>query len=231
MKEIDLPGIAIADFYHKNIKHRLYVKDDFGPKVEMPLHLYFRNWAEMPILERRALDLCRGRILDVGAGAGAHTLELQLRKMDATALEISPAACGVMEKRGVNNVVCADIFKFSGGQFDTILLLMNGIGLCGTLQRLGRFFSIAKNMLREGGQLIFDSCDIRYMYDGGALPDHYYGEVRCRYEYAGLKTEPFKWLYIDHLTLADIASEYSLHCEIIAEDDNDQYLAKLTSHI
>ena len=109
---IDLPGLAIKDFYEKKLKSKLYVHDQFGPKVEMPISMYFRDEVEMPELEDTALEHCEGRVLDVGAGAGSHALALQVNGLEVSALEISPAACEVMESRGVKDVICADFFKF-----------------------------------------------------------------------------------------------------------------------
>ncbi|RZJ37810.1 MAG: class I SAM-dependent methyltransferase, partial [Chryseobacterium sp.] len=126
---IDLPGLAIKNFYTKTSRGKLYVHDTFGPRVEMPISLYFRSEKQLPALEKKALELCKGKVLDIGAGAGSHALILQNKNYDVAGLEISPAACEVMTQRGLKNVICGDIFKFDDGQFDSLLLLMNGIGL------------------------------------------------------------------------------------------------------
>ncbi|WP_379967271.1 class I SAM-dependent methyltransferase [Epilithonimonas sp. UC225_85] len=225
---IDLPGLAIKNFFNKTSRGKLYVHDTFGPKVEMPVSVYFRNEKQLPKLEKKALDLCIGKILDIGAGAGSHALILQNNNFDVTALEISPAACEVMESRGLQKVVCEDIFNYNGEKFDTLLLLMNGIGLCGDLSGLRKFLRKAEVLLKENGILIFDSSDIGYMYEDDELPkDKYYGEVSCRYEYQKEVTNWFNWLYIDEQTLEKIASEEGWKTELIYQDENDQYLVKL----
>ena len=224
----DLPGKAIHDFYFQNSRCALFVHDSFGPKVRMPVSLYFRDYKKMPELEKKALPLCRGKILDVGAGAGSHALELQKRGLDVTALEISPASCEVMKARGVKNVVCDDFFALTGSAYDTILLLMNGIGISGNLQGFRTFLKKAAGLLAPGGQVIFDSCDISYMYEDGPMPGHYYGEVKCCYEYGLDITDGFSWLYIDVATMKAIAAEENWRSEIVAEDQNSQYLAVLT---
>ncbi|GGG44566.1 class I SAM-dependent methyltransferase [Epilithonimonas arachidiradicis] len=225
---IDLPGLAIKNFYDKTKRAKLYVHDNFGPKVEMPVSHYFRNEKQLPVLEKKAMDICQGKILDVGAGAGSHPLILQRKSLDVTALEISPAACETMQKRGVKKVVCDDIFTYERETFDTLLLLMNGIGLCGNLDGFRKLVRKAKSLLNRGGILIFDSSDIAYMYEEEELPtDRYYGEVSCRYEYQKQLTDWFSWLYLDKNTMVKLASEEGWTSEIILEDDNDQYLAKL----
>jgi len=226
---IDLPGLAIKNFHEKTSRAKLYVHDTFGPRVEMPISLYFRNEKQLPKLEKKALELCTGKVLDIGAGAGSHGLILQRRNMEVVGLEISPAACEVMRDRGLKNVVCEDIFKFNDEKFDTLLLLMNGIGLCGDLNGFRKFLKKAETLLNENGILIFDSSDINYMYEDDIFPtDRYYGEVTCSYEYQKEVTDWFKWLYLDQETLEKIAVDEGWKSELIFRDENDQYLVKLS---
>ena len=110
-----------------------------------------------------------------------------------------------------------------------LLLLMNGIGLVSNIDGLKRFLTHAKTLLNPGGQLLFDSSDVAYMYDNG-IPElpHYYGEVQCRYCYKRMKTDWFTWLYIDQQKLQTIASELGWKMELLYEDGDDQYLVRLT---
>jgi SAM-dependent methyltransferase len=226
---IDLPGLAIKNFYTKTSRGKLYVHDTFGPRVEMPISLYFRSEKQLPVLEKKALELCKGKVLDIGAGAGSHALILQNKNYDIAGLEISPAACEVMTQRGLKNVICGDIFKFDDGKFDSLLLLMNGIGLCGDLDGFRRFLRKAETLLNKDGVLIFDSSDIDYMYEEQELPtDKYYGEATCRYEYQKELTDWFKWLYLDQQTLENIAAEEGWKTQLIYQDENDQYLVQLS---
>ena len=226
---IDLPGLAIADHYFYTKPAKLWVEDLFGPKVEMPLLTYFRSEHNLPTLEQIALKECRGSVLDIGAAAGSHALILQDHGFEVTALDISPASIEVALQRGVEQVLCADIFSLKDVQYDSLLLLMNGIGLAGTIDGLKRFLVHAKTLLNPGGQLLFDSSDVAYMYDDG-IPDlpHYYGEVQCRYRYKRLKTDWFTWLYIDQQMLQTIATELGWKMELLYEDGDDQYLVRLT---
>ena len=225
---MDVLGTAIADFYFNREPLKLWVYDTIGPRVEMKVATYFRSWADMPELERIALQECRGRVLDIGAGAGSHALELQKRGLEVTALDISPEAVGVMKERGVKAAVAGDIFHFSDGRYDTLLLLMNGIGLVATTDGLRQFLHHIKNLLRPGGQLLFDSSDVSYLYEDSLMPeDHYYGEITCRYGYKAKKTDPFSWLYIDYELLKKISREEGWLAELLFDDGNDQYLVRL----
>ncbi|RWY50400.1 methyltransferase domain-containing protein [Mucilaginibacter gilvus] len=193
----------------------------------MPLDVYFRNGDEMPDLELLALEKCKGRVLDIGAGAGSHALLLQQRSIEVTAMDISGRAVAIMQERGVKQAVEHDIFNYIGEKFDTLLLLMNGIGLCGNIQQLRVFLQHTKKLLKPGGQLLFDSSDIAYLFEGDLPADSYYGELWYQYAYKGQKTEWFQWLYIDADTLIQVAAEEGWAIEIPGEDDMDGYLAKL----
>ncbi|WP_447643100.1 MULTISPECIES: class I SAM-dependent methyltransferase [Chitinophagaceae] len=225
---MDLPGIAIKEYYFDKSKSRLWVHDEFGPAVEMPVAVYFRQEKDFPQLEKVALQHCEGKILDIGAGAGAHSLYLQEKGKDITALEISPTACEVMAAQGVSNIICGDFFRIELPQYDTLLLLMNGIGICGTIATIPYFLQKAKSILNDGGSVIFDSSDIQYMYEDIAMPSHYYGEMTYQYRYKKLKTERFNWLYIDKTTMRSIVEQCGWKMVILFEDKNDQYLAELT---
>src|ERR1700761_6126978 len=136
----DVLGEAISDYYHHTSPGKLWVHNKYGPREQMPVDVYFRSLDDMPELEWIALQQCRGRILDIGAGAGSHALALQRLGQDVTALEISPLSVAVMEERGVGKICCADFFAFSGEVYDTLLLMMNGIGLAASLDGLRLFF-------------------------------------------------------------------------------------------
>ncbi|WP_158828272.1 class I SAM-dependent methyltransferase [Mucilaginibacter lacusdianchii] len=226
----DILGEAVDDFQFNNQPGKLWIHNTYGPKEEMPVEAYFREEDDMPDHEWLALNECRGRVLDVGAGAGSHALLLQERGFDVTALDISHKSVEVMKTRGVKNAVQADIFGFTGEPFDTILLLMNGIGLAGTIDGLINLLRHLKTLLAPGGQLLFDSSDVAYLYEGKVSEGElsYYGEISYQYEYKGLKTEWFKWLYIDEQKLAAIAQNEGWAMEVLLEDEHGQYLTRLT---
>ncbi len=224
----DVLGTAISDFHNNTSTGKLWVNNKYGPKEEMPVDVYFRDMDSMPDLEWAALHQCRGRILDIGAGAGSHALALQEMKLDITALDISPLSAAVMQARGVRKVINEDFFHLNTETlYDTLLLLMNGIGLSGTLNGLRLFLTKARTLLQPGGQLIFDSSDIIYLYNGKPPESpEYYGEILYQYEYRRQRSDWFKWLFIDRKTLTNIATEEGWQIELIFEDPYDQYLVR-----
>ncbi len=223
----DILGQALLDYYH-GAAGRLWIHNRYGPKEAMPVKTYFRPPEVFTGLERMALQCCRGKILDIGAAAGSHALWLQQNGKQITTLDSSPGAVEVMRLRGIEHVLQQDIFEFNTARFDTLLLLMNGIGLAGTLAGLRKLLQHAKSLLRPGGQLLFDSSDVAYIYDGNPPDDgKYYGEIAYRYEYKKQHTEWFEWLYADKQCMAAIAAEEGWQMTCLMDDEYDQYLAKL----
>ena len=232
-KEKDPMGAAIAEFHVTGKADRLRVFSPDFDEDEIPVELLFRSYADMPEMEQRALQMATGRILDVGAGAGCHSLALQQMQKDVTAVDISPLSVSTMKARGVDNVLQQDFFALTD-QYDTILLLMNGIGIVGTVQRLPAFFRHISTILAPGGQLLLDSSDIAYVFeeeDGIVyLPegDRYYGELDYQMQYRDVKGATFPWLYLDFETLSQVAAENGFAAELVMTGDHYDYLARIT---
>ena len=228
-------GQAIRDYFETGHAGRLRVFSPQFDEDELPVAALFRTEERMPKLERTALDLCRGRVLDVGAGAGCHSLALQQRGVDVTAIDISPLSVEVMRRRGVKLAVAADLFDETfAGCYDTVLMLMNGSGIIGRLERMPLFFRRMKQLLAEGGQVLMDSSDLRYVFeneDGSwdiDLNAGYYGELEYQMQYQKVKGESFDWLYVDFDTLAFHAQANGFRAELMEEGGHYDYLARLS---
>lgn len=226
----DIFGEALQDYFEKRIQSPLILHNNYGEDEEMPLDIFFRDPEDFPELEFIALALCDGKVLDVGAGAGSHSLYLQEKGFEVTALDLSPQACNIMKNRGVKKVLNRNIFDYVAVKYDTLLFLMNGIGLAENIEGLQKLLVQCKKILTKGGQLIFDSSNIAYLYEEDlSLPkNHYYGEVIFQYEYKSEQGAPFGWLYIDQKTLIKLAQQDGWVVQILYEDENDQYLVRLS---
>ena len=226
-------GRAIADYHKTGKAERLRVFSPMFEEDEIPLATLFRNYESMSEIERKALDMAKGKVLDVGAGSGCHSLVLQERGIDVTAIDISPLSVETMKERGVKKVLEQDFFTLKG-QFDTILMLMNGIGIVGTLERLPEFFKQLDKILAPGGQVLCDSSDISYVFETEdgiiEMPDNmnYYGEHSFQMQYKDTIGEPFDWLYIDADTLKEKAGRSGYAVEVVAEGEHYDYLARIT---
>jgi SAM-dependent methyltransferase len=225
---MDVFGNALTDFYKKGKADILWLHNSYDEPEEMPVDIFFREFEEMPDIEHKAITLCYGTVLDIGAGVGSHALILQEAGADVTAIDISADAVRLMQQRGIKKAVEQDVFE-TIEKYDTLLLLMNGIGLTGTLAGFTDFLEKAKTLINPDGQLLFDSSDIAYLYTELPKPENkYYGEVSYCYEYKKQKGNWFNWLYLDQETLIRTANENGWECEIVFDDGEDQYLARLT---
>jgi SAM-dependent methyltransferase len=219
-------GAALRDYLAGRLDADVLVRDEDGEEERTPAKVFFRTPEEFSALDHAALDLCRGRILDVGAGAGCHSLALQARGLRVTALDVAPEAVDVMRRRGVLDARCGDVFSFAGERFDTLLILMNGIGLVGTLARLDGFLLEVHRLLSDDGQILLDS------FDPGA-PDsgrgsRYVGEMRFQLEYRGMRGAYYDFLFLDLETLRRHARGAGWTCESIWQEDEGHYLARLS---
>jgi 2-polyprenyl-3-methyl-5-hydroxy-6-metoxy-1,4-benzoquinol methylase len=232
----DLFGKAILDFQTNNSPEDLITETTISEEDEMSVAYLFRSYDEMPNLEQKALQLAEGRILDVGCGAGSHSLTLQNdRNLDVTSIDISANAIQACTLRGLKKAKVQDVMTLENEKFDTILLLMNGAGMCGKLKNIPNFLLKLKSLLNPGGQILLDSSDIIYMFDddedgGKWIPsnNNYYGEIIFNISYKGEKEKPFDWMFIDYNTLQNAAFANGLHCELILEGEHYDYLAKLS---
>ncbi|MBC8884004.1 class I SAM-dependent methyltransferase [Flavobacterium piscinae] len=231
----DLFGKAILDYQSGNNPEDLITETSISEADEMSVAYLFRDFDEMPILEQKALQLVKGKVLDVGCGAGSHSLYLQEKGFDVTSIDLSQNAVKACELRGVKKCHVSDILTFlSSEKFDTLLLLMNGTGIFGRLNSITTYLKKLKSLLNEGGQILIDSSDLIYMYDQdeeGAYEvpaDKYYGELTFTVHYKGETEEAFEWLYLDYNTLQNAAHANGLNCELIQEGEHFDYLARLS---
>ena len=232
-KDKDPMGAAILDYQKSGKAGRLRVLSSMFEEDEMPVKHLFRKVEEMPMLEQKALRLTKGRVLDIGAGSGCHTLALQEKGLEVKAIDISPLSCEAMELRGVKDAECINLFdEHLETGFDTILLLMNGTGIAGKIEHLPALFQRLKALLNPGGQILIDSSDLKYIYeneDGSFdinLNGAYYGEVDYQMIYKDVKGDRFDWLYVDFPLLKSIAETCGMHGELVAEGEHYDYLAR-----
>lgn len=235
LTDIDPMGKAISDYYKYGKTGSLTVRSSMFDDDEIPVRDLFRGYDEMPYLEQLAINCAEGRILDVGAGSGCHSLALQQKGKKPVAIDISALSVEVMRDRGVD-AHCINFYDEGFSEkFDTVLMLMNGTGIIGTLDNMPKFFARLRSLLNPGGKVLIDSSDLSFLYedeDGTLeinLADDYYGQVDYQMVYEDMEGEPFDWLYLDFGTLEYYAQEHGFQAELIAEGGHYDYLASLKS--
>lgn len=227
-------GRAVLDFWKNGVAEDIVVHSDICEDDVILTSYLYREFKEMPVLEKRALGLCRGKVLDVGGAAGSHALYLQNKGLNVRAIDISKNCVQVMQERGVKNVTQEDFYRYDSEKYDTILILMNGTGIAKTIENLPVFFLKLKGLLREKGQVLIDTSDLRFLYeneDGSFdidLNASYYGEVNFQMEYKDERGEWFNWLYLDQQSFAMYANMFGFDFEVVEEGDHYDYLAKLS---
>lgn len=230
----DPMGRAIYEYHKFGKAEDVVVHSSMFDDDVIPVETLFRDFEDMPEIEKVALNTASGDILDVGAGSGCHSMALRKMGKNAVSVDISPLSVEVMKERGLDARLVNFYDSSFTETFDTVLMLMNGTGIIGNLDNIGTFFTRIRRLLRPGGCLLIDSSDLRYLFeeeDGSLmidLADDYYGQVDFQMQYKDIQGEAFDWLYLDFNTLAYYAEENGFKAELLAEGEYYDYLAKLT---
>ncbi|MBP5366553.1 MAG: class I SAM-dependent methyltransferase [Bacteroidales bacterium] len=229
----DVFGKGLLAYHKGNRKAKFKVESDIAETEYWPVAEFFHTYEQMSAIERKALSLCRGLTLDVGAGSGSHALWLNQNGITTHAIDISEGAVEVMLQRGLTNAQNINFFDLAGRGYDTLLFLMNGAGIAGTVERLPQLLNKAKELLNPGGQILMDSSDLIYLYeneDGSVdidLAGKYYGELEYTFTFAGEKGEPFEWLFAAPDVLSAAAASCGLKCDVVEQDEHYQFLARI----
>ena len=231
----DLFGKAILDYQTNSSPENIITSTSISEEDEMEVAYLFRSFDEMPAIEQKALQLANGKTLDIGCGAGSHSLYLQNeRNINVHSIDISKNAIQACLLRGLKNIRAINVLDLENEKYDTILLLMNGTGIFETLEKSTIYLQKLKSLLNPNGQILIDSSDIIYMFDededgGKWIPsDNYYGELTFSLQYKKEKEVDFPWLYMDYNTLQNAAIANGLQCQLVLEGDHFDYLAQLT---
>ncbi len=229
----DLFGQALLDYQKGLFTEDIITSTSISDEDILPVSYLFRTFKDMPKLEQKALRLAKGSVLDVGCGAGSHSLYLQNKGFQVKAIDISKNAIEVCKLRGVKQAEVKSLLNETE-TFNTILLMMNGTGVFQKLSKLSKYLNHLKSLLKPNGQILMDSSDIKYMYedeDGGFWMDahsNYYGELDYYLSYKGEQEDPMKWLYLDFDTLKLACETVGLQCDLVLEGEHFDYLARLS---
>lgn len=235
-EEMTLHGKSLFDYYNGDQTAEIILLRNDGFETVLPISVFFRSETEFFPGEMEAINLCKGIVLDIGAGSGIHSLVLQSRGLKVTAIDIDPTAVEIMIERGIKDVRCVDVMKLESVHFDTLLMLGHGIGMTEDIQGFYNFLDHATSLISDNGQLIINSVDVSQTSDPVHLKYHqsnknagrYIGEIRLQFVYKGEKSPFFGWLHIDPRTLQKLAAEKNWKSELISQEENGEYLARLT---
>lgn len=238
IKAMEPFGIALMDYCNRKEAGGLIMHRDDGLKDDHPVEYYFREPSEFSLIEKKALKICNGKVLDIGAGVGPHSLELQKLGLNVISIDVSQHACNIMKKRGLKNVACMSFYEYCESnecKFDTILLLGRSIGFVENLNGLKKFLNHCKSILNQNGNIIFDSTDIRPTTKSIHLAyqkknqdeGRYLGEIKLQLEYKGIIGDYFQILHVDPDALESIVLELGLKYKIVMKEENTSYLVRI----
>jgi SAM-dependent methyltransferase len=224
----DVLGSAIESFFLKgdNTPIRVFINKHEEP--EMYPDVFFRPFKNMLKYEKVSMKESSGKILDLGCGAGCHSLYLQGKGLDVTAVEISKKSSKTAKSRGVLKVINDDWRNLNLKNFDTVLVLMNGMGLAESPSELKVMFRKLKSFLSKTGAILIDSTDVTYAKaDWPMLDSEYFGKVQFELKYKG-KTQCFPWLFVDFETAIQAAKSVRLSVEVLERNRNGHFLLRLS---
>jgi len=191
-------------------------RDDGHIGPAMGAEWFFAEHAEWVEAERAAFELVRGRVLDIGAGAGRHSLEAQRRGLQAVAIDISPGAVEVCRRRGVHDVRLLPLDEIAEklGAFDTILLLCGNLGLAGGADETSALLERLHKLTAADARIVFDSVDPHVDNDEADLAYvarnrerlRMPGQVTIRIRYGGLVTPWYDLLCVSSGELEELAA-------------------------
>lgn len=230
----DVFGSAIKDYYAGE-EAIIETYSSIGGWDKLPVKYLFRSFDNMPVIEQTALNMVSGSVLDLGCGAGSHSLYLEKKGVEVKAIDISEGAIEVCKLRGLKNAELTNLWDLKDLKFDSILSLMNGAGICGSMNRVPEFLNHLKSLLLPEGQILIDSSDVIYMFEdeNGEADlseiDHYYGEVEFQSKYLGENSGLYPWLYIDFYNLQQQAFNLNMKCELVKKGSHYDYLARISN--
>jgi SAM-dependent methyltransferase len=210
----DAFGHAVMDFHRGMGGWAVVERDDGYIDSSEGIDTYFADSKKWPAHQRKATRLAKGRVLDIGCGAGRHALHLQGKGLDVTGIDESPLAIRVCKERGLKRARVASITRIPPnlGVFDTILMLGNNFGLFGSRRRARWLLRRFRTLTSDNGRILAESLDPfatknpfhrRYQksnLDRGRMR----GQVRIRLRYQSYVTKWFDYLLVSRKEMQGI---------------------------
>ena len=228
-------GKALYNYWKGDRKTPYIIRRDDGYADEGSLKIYFTK--KFYPSEKMIANHVKGKILDVGCGAGRHVLHYQNRGFDITGMDNSPLAIKVCKERGCKKAEAMDVFdpKFPAHDFDTLLLFGHNIGIGGTLPGAKQLLTTLRTLIKVDGFLLLNSLDVTKTNEVVHLKYHqknrtagrYVGEIEIRVEYKDEVGDWFNWLHLDAKTLHDLSQETGWKIATLYEANSGEISAVL----
>jgi len=212
-------------------------RDDGYVTVAGTMDLYLAEYEGWHQTDREAVNFARGRVLDIGCGAGRHAIYLQNQGLDATGIDSSPLAIYVSQRRGLKKAQLRSITQVTSalGNFDTIMLLGNNFGLMANATRarwlLRRFARITSADCRivaaSSDPYGTDDNDHLAYFTNNRKKGRMPGQVRIRYRYKRYKDDWFDYLFVSKQEMEKIIDGTGWQIDHYIDGDDPRYVAVL----
>lgn len=231
----DAIGHAMWDYYRTGSGQEI-VENDFGYiDVSAGPRMYFTGYKDWLPYRKTAIRFVRGRVLDIGCGAGRCLLYLKEKGHDAVGIDLSPLAVRVCKKRGLTNVHVRSITEIGKdlGVFDTMIMFGNNFGLFASRKRARWLLRRMYRMTTPTARIIAESLDVYDTKDPLNFAYHKYnrdrgrmsGQLRLRVRYKTYKTPWFDYLIVSPDEMRDIVSGTGWQVTRIIDSSTPRYCA------
>ena len=230
----DAYGHSLYDYSKGKAEFQVLERDDGQVDVDR-LKGYFSPYKDWPLLERQAMRYVRGRVLDIGCGAGRHALYLQDKGLEVVGIDNSPLVVQVCRERGLRDVRIVPVNQISTslGAFDTILMMGNNFGLCGSFEGARRLLGKFSRVTSEKGRIIAATNDVYQTDDPMHLAYHEQnrkrgrmaGQIRLRVRYRNYATPWIDYLMVSREELEQILDGSGWRIKKIIESGTSLYIA------
>lgn len=217
---------TIEDAYGKQLRTQyeshvatveIIERDDHYIDIGSEMGMYFSEYEQWSDFERQAIALAEGRVLDIGCGAGRHSLYLQEKGFNVTAIDNSPGAIEVCKLRGLKNAIVksvAYIDEFEPNSFDTILMLGNNFGLLGDAENAKLILEKMSRIASSEAQIIAGTCNPYKTNNPEHLEYHELnrqrgrmpGQIKMRIRYGKTIGEWFDYLFVSPEEMQEIVA-------------------------
>lgn len=228
-------GHAMFDHLNGKGAFEIVERDDgFITPTNAP-KVYFSKFRDWPPHEKKAMRYVRGRVLDIGCGAGRHCLYLQDKGFDVLGIDLSPLAIKVCKLRGLKKVKSVSITQISSklGKFDTLLMLGNNFGLFGSFNRAKWLLKRFHKITSEKARIIAESMDPYKTDEPAHLEYHKFnrkrgrmsGQLRLRVRYKKYATPWFDYLLVSKDEMQNVLDGTGWQVKSFLDSDDPMYVA------
>jgi 2-polyprenyl-3-methyl-5-hydroxy-6-metoxy-1,4-benzoquinol methylase len=225
---------------YKDLSDTVYeiIERDDGFIEAAEIKRYFTKPNEFSTSEKKILNMAKGRVLDVGCGAGRHAIYLQQKGLDVTGIDNSPGAIKVSKLRGLKKtklLPIEDVDKFNENSFDTVIMMGNNFGLFGTPTKAKQLLKKFYKVVSPNGQIIAENFDPHKTKNPVHLAYHkknkqqgkLAGEITMRLRHSINTGGWFQYLFVSIPELKEIVKDTGWKVDKIIKTTDSGYIAIL----